>query len=393
MRIVKIGDLHADGGWRTFSFLKITTDDGLVGWSEYSETSWSPGLTAIIRKLGEQVLGKDPRAWGRISADLRALTRMAPGGLADQAIAAIEHACLDIAAKAAGLPVHALFGGAVRDRLPLYWSHCGTFRASAPGLFRDLGGAPVRSLDDIKHLGREVKARGFTALKTNPILFDGPDPRLLNPGFRPGLELGRNGDAPTFEAIAQQLAAFRAGAGEGVDLLLDVNFGFSVEALRQLACRLEPLGLLWLEADVHSPAALAQVRQSTRVPIASLESIYRLKGYLPYFEAASADVAIVDVVWNGLPESLRIASAAEAFEINVAPHNFYGHIASLISAHFAAIVPNLRIMEYEVDDVPWKDDLVTHPPRIVEGGMLVPDGPGWGADVNEEAVKAHPPRG
>ena len=108
---------------------------------------------------------------------------------------------------------------------------------------------------------------------------------------------------------------------------------------------------------------------------------------------ASADVAIVDVVWNGLPESLRIASAAEAFEINVAPHNFYGHIASLISAHFAAIVPNLRIMEYEVDDVPWKDDLVTHPPRIVEGGMLVPDGPGWGADVNEEAVKAHPPRG
>jgi L-alanine-DL-glutamate epimerase-like enolase superfamily enzyme len=394
MKIVKIEDLHADGGWRNFSFLKLVTDDGLVGWSEYAETSWSPGLTAIIRRLGEQVIGKDPRAWGRIGADLRALTRMAPGGLADQAIAAIENACLDIAGKAADLPVHALFGGPVRDRLPLYWSHCGTFRASGPELFETMiGGSGVRSLDDIRQLGADVAAQGYTALKTNPIVFDGDKPRLLNPGFRPGLELGRNGDARTFEAIAQQLAAFRAGAGDDVDLLLDVNFGFSCEALRQLAQRLEPLGLFWLEADVHGPAALADVRRAVRTPIASLESIYRLKGYLPYFEAASADVAIVDVVWNGLPESLKIAATAEAFEVNVAPHNFYGHIASLISAHFAAVVPNLRIVEYEVDDVPWKDELVTHPPVIEAGQMLVPDRPGWGADVVEEAVKAHPPRG
>ena len=393
MKIVEITDLHADGGWRNFSFLKLVTDDGLVGWSEYAETSWSPGLTAIIRRLGEQVLGKDPRGWGRIGADLRALTRMAPGGLADQAIAAIENACLDIAGKAAGVPVHSLFGGPVRDRLPLYWSHCGTFRASGPELFETMiGGSGVRSLDDIKRLGADVAKKGYRALKTNPILFDGAQPQLLNPGFRPGLELGRNGDARTFEAIAQQLAAFRAGAGDDVDLLLDVNFGFSCEALRQLAQRLEPLGLFWLEADVHGPAALAEVRRATRTPVASLESIYRLKGFLPYLEAASCDVAIVDVVWNGLPESLKIAATAEAFEVNVAPHNFYGHVASLISAHFAAIVPNLRIVEYEVDDVPWKDELVTHPPVIEAGQMLVPDRPGWGTDVDEEAVKAHPPR-
>ena len=394
MKIVKIQDLHADGGWRNFSFLKLVTDDGLVGWSEYAETSWSPGLTAIIRRLGEQVIGKDPRGWARIGADLRALTRMAPGGLADQAIAAIENACLDIAGKAAGVPVHALFGGPVRDRLPLYWSHCGTFRASGPELFEKMiGGSGVRSLDDIRQLGADVAAKGYSALKTNPIVFDGKTPRLLNPGFRPGLELGRNGDPRTFEAIAQQLAAFRAGAGDDVELLLDVNFGFSCEALRQLAQRLEPLSLFWLEADVHGPAALAEVRRATRTPIASLESIYRLKGFLPYFEAAACDVAIVDVVWNGLPESLKIAATAEAFEVNVAPHNFYGHIASLISAHFAAVVPNLRIVEYEVDDVPWKDELVTHPPVIEAGQMRVPDRPGWGADVNEEALKAHPPRG
>jgi L-alanine-DL-glutamate epimerase-like enolase superfamily enzyme len=392
MRITAIEDLHADGGWRVFSFLKVSTDQGLVGWSEYNETSWNPGLTAIISKLAETLVGRDPRAFGRIGADLRAATRMAPGGLADQAIAAIENACVDLAAKAAGVPACALFGGPLRERIPLYWSHCGSFRASMPELFREkIGGLEVSSLDGVEALGREVRRRGYKALKTNPILFDGPRPQMTNPGFRPGLELGRNGDPALYEKIAAQLAAFRAGAGEEVGLLLDVNFGFSAEGLRQLARRLEPLGLFWLEADMHMPAALAEVRRAVKTPIASLESIYRVKGYHPYFEQGSADVAIIDVVWNGLPESVRIANLAEAYEVNVAPHNFYGHISSLISAHFCAAVPNLRIMEYEADDVPWKDDLVTTPPVVENGELVLPSGPGWGADVNEEAVRAHPP--
>jgi L-alanine-DL-glutamate epimerase-like enolase superfamily enzyme len=393
MRITGLEDLHADGGWRTISFLKLTTDEGLIGWSEFNETSWNPGLTAIIKKLGEAVIGRDPCAFARLGADLRAMTRMAAGGLADQAIAAIENACLDLAAKAAGVPVYALFGGPVRERIPLYWSHCGSFRATMPQLFEQrIGGSAVRTLDDLKALGAEARARGYRALKTNPILFEGGRPQMTNPGFRPGLELGRNGDPKLFDAIVRQLNAFREGAGEAMGLLLDVNFGFSPEALRQLAYRLEPLGLFWLEADMHAPEALASVRQAVRTPIASLESIYRVKGYLPYLQAGACDVAIVDVVWNGLPESVRIASSAEALEINVAPHNFYGHIASLISAHFCAVVPNLRIMEYEADDVPWKDELVSHPPVVENGELLLPTRPGWGADVNEAAVRARPPR-
>jgi len=393
MKIVAIEDLHADGGWRVFSFLKITTDEGLVGWSEYSETSWSPGLTAVIRKLGEGLIGRDPCAYARVAADLRAQTRMAPGGLLDQAIGCIENALIDIAAKAAGVPVYRLFGGPLRESLRLYWSHCGSFRATIPGVFeKEIGGPPVRSLADLEAFARWVAERGYTALKTNPILFgDGP-PQMTNPGFRPGLELGRNGDPKLFGRIADQLAAFRAGAGPDVDLLLDVNFGFSAESLRQLAYALEPVGLFWLEADMHAPETLARVNEATRTPIASLESIYRLEGYLPYLQARSAEVAIVDVMWNGLYESVRIATLAEAFQINVAPHNFYGPIGDLISAHFSAAVPNFRIMEFEADDVPWKYDLITTPLQVKDGHLAVPEGVGWGADVNEEAVRAHPPR-
>jgi L-alanine-DL-glutamate epimerase-like enolase superfamily enzyme len=83
---------------------------------------------------------------------------------------------------------------------------------------------------------------------------------------------------------------------------------------------------------------------------------------------------------------------ADAYEVNVAPHNFYGHLATMMGAHFAAVVPNLRIMEYDPDVVPWQDDLVTVKPDIRDGHLHLPAGPGWGTEVNEEAVRAHPPR-
>jgi len=104
------------------------------------------------------------------------------------------------------------------------------------------------------------------------------------------------------------------------------------------------------------------------------------------------DVAIIDVVWNGYMESLKIAAMAEVYEMNVAPHNFYGHMSSVISAHFSAAVPNLRIMEIDIDSVPWRDELVDEPPVIENGEFVMPTKPGWGIEVNEKGVRAHPPK-
>ncbi len=87
-----------------------------------------------------------------------------------------------------------------------------------------------------------------------------------------------------------------------------------------------------------------------------------------------------------------MADMAESYEVNVAPHNYCGgYLGDVMSAHFAAAVPNLRIMEHDVDDVPWKTEFLTSPPVIENGEMIVPQGPGWGTDVNEAAVRAHPP--
>src|SRR5262245_2533285 len=114
MKITKIEDLHADGGWRTLSYLKVTTDEGIIGWSEFSEGMAGIALTMVIRNLAPRLIGSDPRAVGPLGVDLSTATQMVYGGVVAQAIAAVENACLDIKGKAVGLPVYDLFGGAHR---------------------------------------------------------------------------------------------------------------------------------------------------------------------------------------------------------------------------------------------------------------------------------------
>ena len=98
------------------------------------------------------------------------------------------------------------------------------------------------------------------------------------------------------------------------------------------------------------------------------------------------DIASVDVIWNGFGQSKKIADMAETFEVNVAPHNYYSHLATFISAQLCAAVPNVQMLEVDVDDVPWKDE-ITSVPDIVSGNLKIPSGPGWGCDVNEELFK------
>ncbi len=120
MKITGIGDLHCDAGWRNLSFLKIETDEGLVGWSEYNESYGAKGLTAVIHSLAAGLVGEDPRPVERLMAKLYAKTRAAPGGLNQQAMAAIENALVELKARALDIPVYELLGGPVRDRIALY---------------------------------------------------------------------------------------------------------------------------------------------------------------------------------------------------------------------------------------------------------------------------------
>src|SRR5204863_313491 len=140
--------------------------------------------------------------------------------------------------------------------------------------------------------------------------------------------------------------------------------------------------------DMYEPQALAAIRASTRTPIASLETILGCRALKPYLDAHCADVAIVDPQYNGVPEAVRMAAMCDAYEVNVASHYFAGPLAAIICAHFAAVIPNLRISEYDVDEVPWKPKLLSHPPVIANGEFVLPTGPGCGDDHLRELERA-----
>jgi len=391
MKITRIETLHADGGYRTCSYVKVSTDEGLIGWSEYYDNFSGTPLDPVIASFAKLAVGMDPRAYGAISEHLLATSRLAKGGVNHQAVAAIENACLDIAGKAAGLPVAKLLGGQFKDRMRLYWTHCGTYRARHADLYEKWGYKTIRRLDDFEEIGKEAVAKGFTAAKTNPIFFDRDKPYMGNPGFRiaPGF-MDRSFSKSQLTSICDQLLALRSGLGEATDLSLDINFSQRTEGGLRLARALEDLDLYWLEVDIRDPDALGLIRKGSRTPIASLEGLHGIEEYRPYLVGRTVDTAIIDVMWNGVYQSVKIANMADAFDTHVAPHNPVGDLGSLMSLHFCAAIPNARIMEIRPDEAPWTRQFITQPIDVRDGHMYLPEAPGWGADVNEEALAEYP---
>src|SRR3954451_19580636 len=183
MKITKVEHFHVDCGWEIYSFLKISTDEGLTGWSEFREHR-RPGIAAAIHGMGEFVVGQEPGALGGLEAALYSSARSVPGGLNQNAAGAILNACLDIKGKALGVPVYELFGGAVRDRIPVYWSRCGVIRARCAEYFdgKVIDRPAVRTVDALKGAAREARDLGFKAIKCNLLVFDQNGGRQYTPG-------------------------------------------------------------------------------------------------------------------------------------------------------------------------------------------------------------------
>jgi galactonate dehydratase len=387
MKVEGLDILRCDAGWRNYHFLKLTTDAGIVGWSEFDEGFGSPGVSAVIERLAGRIVGQPVFDHERIYTELYCFTRPAAGGVVGEGLGAIENALLDAKAKALKVPCYALLGGKVRDRIRVYWSHCATWRINHPSLYQPA----ITSLDGVNAIGAEVREKGFTALKTNIFIYDGGTPRGWRPGFGVPFAPELNVDKIVLRNLRMHLEAIRDGAGPDIDLLLDLNFNAKTEGYLKILRSIADLDMFWIEIDSYSPEALAYIRRQSPHPISSCETLLGLREFLPYLRAQAIDVAIIDAVWNGVWQSMKIATAADACEVNIAPHNFYGHLCTMMNAHFAAAAPNLRIMEVDIDRLPWDHELFTVAPRFEDGYLVVPDTPGWGTEPNEEAIRAHPP--
>ncbi len=386
MKITGIETFVVDAGWRPWQFVAVRTDAGITGYGECSDGRSPYGVVATVQEFAPMLIGKDPRPIEMRYQDLYRMTRQSPGGIAAKAIAGVELALWDIKGKALGVPVYELFGGPVRERQMVYWSHCGTSRARD---YKTIGVPPLRTMDDVFKLGEEVVRRGFKALKTN-IVYPGDPARVHFGGFGGGPgTTDQNVTPEMLDHIANLIGTFRKAVGPHVGIALDLNFNFKAEAARRICKVLEPFNVMWVEIDMYDAKALREVKDSTFLPICSGENLYGLRDYRPHFDARAMDVVMIDVPWNGFGPSRAIAQLAESYELNIAPHNYYSHLSTMHSAHLCACVPNVRIMEIDIDDVPWKDELVDHPPVIENGELVIPTRPGWGVNLNEDVARTH----
>ena len=387
MKITDLKTYRVLAGWREWAFVSIETDEGLVGQADCTDAHGSiPGLLAVLHDLKPLLLDRDPQPFELLLEDLYRITRQSAHGLVGKALAAVENACLDIKAKALGVPVAALLGGPVRDRVPLYWSHFASTRIRSSD---HLGGVEsISSIEQLDELCAEAIERGFGGVKTNLVIFgDGGSVDVVSHGWKGGgRTFDRVLDKDLLRGICTTIERLRQGLASRA-LIVDANMHFRADGMYRLASALVPYDLHWLELDLDDPTALRDLRLRASMPIGSCEKRQGIEGFRPYFDAQALDVAIVDVRWAGVGTGKKIADLAKSHDLLAAPHNHGSPLASFMSAQFSAGITNLAMMEYDADDVPWRDELVTEAPKIEDGNFLLTNRPGWGTELNLEFVR------
>ena len=263
MKVAKIETLACDAGWRNYHFVKLTTDEGIVGWSEFDEGFGAPGVGTVILKLAEKVVGRNVSDHELIYTELYCATRPATGGTNSLAMAAIENALLDAKAKALNVPVYALLGGKIRDKIRVYWSHCATWRINHATYYKPA----IKDLDGVKKMGAEVQKKGFSAAKTNIFIYDDKkkNPRGYRPGFGSPFSPELNVDRDVLRNLRMHLEALVDGAGGDIDLLLDLNFNAKTEGYLRILREIADIKMFWVEIDsllagsarLHPPAVAA----------------------------------------------------------------------------------------------------------------------------------------
>jgi len=257
-----------------------------------------------------------------------------------------------------------LFGGKVRDSLPVY---ANINRATDP-----------RTPDGFAAAARRAVREGFRAIKAAP--FD---------GFPPAGSPVSVIDAAVDAGIAA-VVAMREAVGPEVQIMVDCHSFFDVERAVAVARRLEPQRLTWYEEPVAPERVddTVAIKQRIGQRMAGGELLFGVAGFAPLVQRHAVDVIMPDVKHcGGLLELTRIAAAADAEGVAVAPHNPSGPISTAACVQVGAGMKNLNFLELQYGEVPWRGELLTPPERFVDGRITVPDKPGFGVALNDDAVR------
>ena len=360
---MKVTELRTYATWgepRNWVFVKVVTDQGIYGWGEATLEGREATMLACVEEVGQMLIGQDPLA---VEHHWQAIYRHGfwrGGAVLNSALAALDQALWDIRGKAWGVPVYRLLGGPTRERIRLY-THVGIYN---PNL-----------LEEDAH--RDI-ADGFTAVKTGAWAGDAALPETeLNAAF------------------ADRVRRLRDVVGPSVDIMIDNHGRSRPSAAVRLMEALQPYNLLWLEEPTQPDdlEALARIRAAgPKMDIATGERLYSKWEYVPLFERRLVDVIQPDLCHaGGITETKKIAALAEAYYVQVAPHSPQGPVSTAAAAHLALAIPNFLILEF-VRSAPYRDRVLQEAWIVRDGHLDVPDRPGLGVDLDEDALAASPMR-
>ena len=363
LKITDIQTFLVNAGGRNLCFVKVLTDQGIDGWGEAYSVGPDEATVATIKDFKGWLVGKDPRNVEYLWATMYNFTRFPGGAVINAAISGIEHALWDISGKAAGLPVYMLLGGKCRDKVRVY---------------QGTGGATPQQLAE--NCKRLIAKYGYTALKMAP---------------HPNGSQSMPWNAVT-RAAGQRAEAARNAVGPDIDLGFDAHATL-FEPIRafNMAEAIRPATPYFIEEPIRmeNVDALQTLKQKINIPLATGECLYTKFDFRQILAKQAADIIQPDIcLAGGIMELKKIAAMAEAHYVVVAPHNPMGPLATMINVHFAASTPNFLILEYHPDDESPRKDLIKDPVMVKDGYLPIPDKPGWGYEVNQEAFAHYPPK-
>ena len=396
MKIVRVSPAVVEANYN-WTYVRIWADDGTYG---TGESFFAPGLTGIIRDLSNALIGQDPRDVDRL---WRRLRRAASGagsvsGIVWNAITGMETALLDLVGKSLGVPVWQLLGGRFRSEVRMYADcHAGhglesigpAMETREPEWYRQAlaqvdPSADPTAPESYARRAREAVALGFDALKF--------DLDVVEPDTQE--ELNRPLSNTEIDDMAARVAAVRAAIGPEVDLALDCHWRYSLPDAVRIAHAMEPFGLLWLEdaAPPYNAQTFVTLRQQTRVPLCTGENLYLRQGFRELIEKQAVHIISPDAQkTGGLLEMRRIADFADTYDILVAPHCIASALGTMASVHLCAAIPNFVALEFHGQDVPFYNDIISASgePLIRNGRIPVPETPGLGVELNEDAARQY----
>ena len=323
--------------------VRITDTDGAagVGYSYTIGTGGPAVVELIARSLAPALIGREAAMVEKVWRDLLFLTHATSvGAITSLALAAIDTALWDLRCRKAGLPLHMMAGGA-RDKVELYTTEGGWLHLPTEAIVAD---------------ALEAKAKGFGGSK---------------------IKVGR----PAHEDVAR-LAALREAVGADFEIFTDANQAFAVDEAIRRARLYETADIGWFEEplpadDVDGHARLSR---ATTIPIAVGESLYSPAQFRDYLQRGACSIVQVDVARiGGITPWLKVAHAAEAFDMPICPHFLMELHVSLTCA-----IPNGKYVEY----IPQLDELTTSRLTIEKGMALAPSVPGIGVEWDLDKVKA-----